>query len=132
MPPKAAGDPRLLAPGYHGRPQRPAPVRGRIHGQELVQYDFTPEQYAALIKLTAAPLHRVFPRIALDYPRDRRGRLLTDRLPAAQQAGFRGVLGHFHLQENKVDPGPAFQWDPVITGARRESEQEKQGRKPRI
>jgi len=29
------------------------------------------------------------------------------------------VMGHFHIQTNKVDPGPAFQWDRVIQGARR-------------
>lgn len=119
VPPASAGDPRLRTPDFRGRPQRPDPVKGRIHGRELVQYDFTPEQYVALIKLTAA-LHRVFPRIALDYPRDARGRLLTGKLPDAEQTRFRGVLAHYHLQENKVDPGPAFQWDPVINGAKRE------------
>ncbi len=25
----------------------------------------------------------------------------------------------FHLQTNKVDPGPAFQWDYVVENARR-------------
>lgn len=119
LPPATAGDPRFLRAGFTARPQRPEPVRGSIHGRELLQYDFTPEQYAALIKLTAA-LHRVFPRIKLDYPRDAAGRLVPGALPAAELAGFQGVIGHFHLQGNKVDPGPAFQWDPVINGARRE------------
>ncbi len=119
VPPATAGNPRLHTPGFVGRPQRPEPVTGKIHGRDLIQYDLTPEQYAALIKLTAA-LHRVFPAIKLDYPRDRQGRLVTGKLPAAQLAGYQGVIGHFHLQENKVDPGPAFQWDPVINGAKRE------------
>lgn len=119
VPPASVGDPRLLRPGAGHRPQRPDPVRGRIHGRELVQYDFTPEQYAALIKLTAA-LHRALPRIRLDYPRDRQGRLLTTRLPEAQLAGYRGLVGHFHLQLDKLDPGPAFQWDAVVNGAKRE------------
>ncbi|HEX2860055.1 MAG TPA: peptidoglycan recognition family protein [Lacunisphaera sp.] len=119
VPPASVGNPRLRTPDFRGRPQRPDAVRGRIHGQDLVQYDFTPEQYAALIKLTAA-LHRVFPRIELDYPRDDQGRLVEGKLPDEALAKFRGVLGHYHLQFNKVDPGPAFQWDPVINGARRE------------
>jgi N-acetylmuramoyl-L-alanine amidase len=119
MPPPTAGDPGVRTPGFRGRPQRPDPVQGRVHGREVVQYDFTPEQYAALIKLTAA-LHRVFPRIKLDYPRDRQGRPVMGKLTERQLAAFQGVLGHFHVQENKVDPGPAFQWDPVINGARRE------------
>ena len=31
----------------------------------------------------------------------------------------RGLLGHYHNQANKVDPGPAFQWDRVVDGARK-------------
>ena len=27
-------------------------------------------------------------------------------------------MGHYHVQTNKSDPGPAFQWDLVINGAR--------------
>jgi hypothetical protein len=32
---------------------------------------------------------------------------------------YHGVLGHYHVQTNKTDPGPAMQWDRVIDGARR-------------
>ncbi len=119
VPPALVGGTGIRTPDFRGRPQRPDPVKGRIHGRELLQYDFTPEQYAALIKLTAA-LHRVFPRIKLDYPRDANGRLIEEKLPDAALAKFQGVLAHYHLQTNKVDPGPAFQWDPVINGAKRE------------
>jgi len=28
-------------------------------------------------------------------------------------------MGHYHVQSNKVDPGPALQWDYVIGEARR-------------
>ena len=31
---------------------------------------------------------------------------------------YHGLLGHYHVQENKQDPGPAFQWDKVTNGAR--------------
>jgi N-acetyl-anhydromuramyl-L-alanine amidase AmpD len=92
-------------------------VTGTVQGKELLQYDFTPEQYAALIKLTAA-LHRVLPKIRLDYPRDGEGALLLEKMPDEQWAEFTGVIGHFHIQENKVDPGPALQWDRLIEGAR--------------
>jgi hypothetical protein len=36
-----------------------------------------------------------------------------------QLQNYQGLLGHFHVQTNKVDPGPAFQWDLVIEGARK-------------
>ena len=38
-----------------------------IQGEDLVQYDFTPEQYAALTKLTAA-LCKIFPKLKCRYP----------------------------------------------------------------
>lgn len=88
------------------------PVRGTIHGIELVQSDFTAEQYAALAKLVDA-LCRTFPRIVRDCPRDENGAVVVAKLPDAELAEFRGILGHFHIQDNKVDPGPAFQWELV-------------------
>ena len=91
-------------------------VKGPIQGEELVQYDFTPQQYEALAKLTAT-LCTVFPKIRCDYPRDEKGALITHKLPSAQYDQYHGVLGHYHVQTNKVDPGPAFQWDRVIGDA---------------
>jgi hypothetical protein len=32
---------------------------------------------------------------------------------------YHGVLGHYHIQAEKSDPGPALQWDYVIGEARR-------------
>ena len=93
-------------------------IVGNIQGQELVQYDFTPQQYEALTKLTAT-LCTVFPKIKCEYPRDEAGALITHKLPEGQLASYGGVLGHFHVQTNKVDPGPAFQWDRVIGDARK-------------
>ena len=31
---------------------------------------------------------------------------------------YEGVLGHYHIQTNKTDPGPALDWDKVIGEAR--------------
>ncbi|MDB6113170.1 MAG: negative regulator of beta-lactamase expression [Lacunisphaera sp.] len=116
--PDKLGDPMFHIPGFVGHPIRPDAVQGVIQGQSLQQYDLTPQQYAALIKLTAA-LAVVFPKIKLDYPRDAAGHLLPGKLPDDQLANYQGVLGHYHIQTNKIDPGPAFQWDKVINGARR-------------
>jgi hypothetical protein len=115
--PQKLGDPHVRSIGFVGSPARPEPVRGTIQGQDLVQYDLTPQQYKALVKLTAA-LHRVFPKIRLDYPRGTDGKVLPHKLPDDQLAAYEGVLGHYHIQTNKVDPGPAFDWDKVIKGAR--------------
>ena len=115
--PAAIRDPGIHTPGFVGRPARPEPVAGIMQGQSLVQYDFTPEQYAALIKLTAA-LGTVFPKIRLEAPRDAEGQVITTKLPDDQLAAFQGVIGHHHIQTNKIDPGPAFDWDKVLAGAR--------------
>jgi N-acetylmuramoyl-L-alanine amidase len=116
--PERFGDPMIYTPNFTGRPARPELVRGTVQGKELLQYDLTPQQYAALTKLTAA-LCKVFPKLACDYPRDAAGKLVTSKLPDDALKRYAGVLGHYHVQTNKIDPGPALDWDGVIGGARR-------------
>jgi len=111
----------FLRPGFRPRPARSEPVEGVVQGARLIQYDFTPEQYQALIRLTAA-LCRIFPKIRCDCPRDAQGRLIAHALTRDQWRRHQGLLGHYHIQKNKVDPGPAFQWETVIEGARRAME----------
>lgn len=116
--PPAMADGGVRTPGFVPRPARPEPIIGTIQNQTLVQYDFTPEQYESLEKLTAA-LCTVFPNMPCDFPRDANGDPLNDKLPDEQLASYRGLLGHYHIQANKTDPGPAFDWSRVVTGARR-------------
>lgn len=115
--PARLGDGGIRTTNFIGRPARPELVTGEVQGQKLHQYDFTPEQYRALTHLTAA-LCKIFPKMNCDYPRGVDGRLLTSKLPDEELEKFQGVLGHYHVQKNKTDPGPAFQWDKVISGAR--------------
>jgi len=112
------GDGGIRTPDFIGHPARPEPVSGVIQSQKLVQYDFTPQQYRALARLTAA-LCRVFPKITCDYPRDEHGQLIQQKLSPEQLKNYHGLLGHFHIQTDKVDPGPAFNWDYVIDHATR-------------
>jgi N-acetyl-anhydromuramyl-L-alanine amidase AmpD len=107
----------IRTPGFVGRPIQREIVVGTIQGRELRMYDFTAQQYDSLIKLTAA-LCTAFPRIRCDYPRDSAGHLVTSKLSDADWARYSGLLGHYHIQENKADPGPAMQWDLVVEGAR--------------
>jgi N-acetylmuramoyl-L-alanine amidase len=116
--PERFGDGGIRTKRFVGHPARPEPVQGNLQGKDLIQYDLTPEQYEALIKLTAT-LCKVFPKIQCDYPKDNAGRLIPQKLPEDVLNDYQGVLGHFHLQTNKVDPGPAFEWDYVINNARR-------------
>ncbi len=116
IPPRF-GDGGVRTPGFVGRPARPELVRGKVQGIELVQYDFTPEQYRALARLTAT-LCRVFPRLRCDYPRGPDGAVVPHVLPGEELARFTGLLGHWHVQRHKVDPGPAFQWERLVREAR--------------
>ncbi|HWD20576.1 MAG TPA: peptidoglycan recognition family protein [Verrucomicrobiae bacterium] len=108
----------VRTPDFSGKPARRAMVEGTIQGESQRQYDYTPQQYHALAKLTAA-LCAVFPKINCDYPRDEHGKLLPKKLPDDQLQAYHGVLGHYHIQTNKTDPGPALQWDYVVGEARR-------------
>jgi N-acetyl-anhydromuramyl-L-alanine amidase AmpD len=116
--PARDGDGGILTKGFVGHPARPEPITGMIQGKQLIQYDYTPQQYQALIKLTAT-LCKVLPKIKCDYPKDAAGKLIRHKLPDAELDAYQGVLGHFHIQTDKVDPGPALQWDYVIDRARK-------------
>ncbi len=116
--PEILGDGGVRTPGFVGRPARNEHVRGVVHGRELAQYDLTPEQYDSLIKLTAA-LCATFPNLPCDYPRNSDGSLLTTAMNEEQFRAFRGVLGHYHIQLDKADPGPALQWEMVTREAKK-------------
>ena len=115
--PAKLGDGGERSVNFVARPIHNDLVRGDVQGEHLVQYDFTSQQYEALIHLTAA-LCKNLPRIKVDYPRDSSGRLIPHKLSDADLANFHGILGHYHIQSNKTDPGPAFQWDRLINGVR--------------
>jgi N-acetyl-anhydromuramyl-L-alanine amidase AmpD len=103
--------------GFVARPARSELIQGTVQGQELWQYDFTEEQYRSLVKLTAA-LSRILPRIELAVPRASDGRVQPAVLDDAAFAAWRGVLGHWHVQPDKADPGPALDWDRLLREAR--------------
>lgn len=115
--PEKLGDGGVRTVGFLGRPARKERVTGAIHEERLEQYDFTPEQYEALGRLSAG-LSNVFPGIQLDCPRDNSGAVLNRVLTDEEFSGFQGILGHFHVQRNKTDPGPAFDWERVLERAR--------------
>ncbi|MDB6110341.1 MAG: N-acetyl-anhydromuranmyl-L-alanine amidase [Pedosphaera sp.] len=116
--PERFGNGGIRTPGFVGHPARPESIKGEIQGRTLVQYDYTPEQYAALAHLTAT-LCKVFPKITCDYPKDAAGKLIPRKLADDELENYHGVMGHYHIQTSKVDPGPALQWDYLISTAQR-------------
>jgi N-acetyl-anhydromuramyl-L-alanine amidase AmpD len=115
--PKFLGKPGVRDEDYIPRPARPGLLTGKIHERAYWQHDFTDAQYEALAHLAAA-LSRVFPKIELDYPIGPAGRLFRSNLSPDALHAHNGLVGHFHVQRNKRDPGPAFDWNRVIDRAR--------------
>lgn len=116
MIPGGAEAARLRDPTAVLHPSRDQPITGNIQGRDLMQYDYTPQQYASLARLTAT-LCTLFPRIRCDYPRDDSGTPMPRKLDDDRLATYQGILGHYHVQTNKVDPGPAFDWDRLLREA---------------
>lgn len=116
--PESRGDGGIRTMNFQGRPMRDELVSGTVNGSTVQMYDFTPQQYESLIKLTAT-LCKVFPRIECDYPKDADGHLITRELTDEEFAEFSGIIGHFHETRGKIDPGPAFQFDYVTQEAKK-------------
>jgi len=108
--PEELGDGGVRTPDFVGRPARPELIEGRIGDATYLQMDFTEEQYDALVKLSAA-LVRALPNLSAELPRDGRGGVRTSPLEESELATFQGILGHYHLNSAKRDPGPAFHWE---------------------
>jgi N-acetyl-anhydromuramyl-L-alanine amidase AmpD len=108
----------IRTPNFIPRPARQKPIIGEVQGDLYKMYDLTPQQYDSLIKLTAA-LCKALPQIKCDFPRDQYHDLIRHTLTNENYDQYHGLLGHYHVQKDKQDPGPAFQWDKVINGARK-------------
>jgi N-acetyl-anhydromuramyl-L-alanine amidase AmpD len=118
IPDRFGGYSSIRTKGFVGYAARPDAVKGVVQGRELTQYDYTPEQYEALAHLTAT-LCTIFPKIKCDYPKDTSGQLINHKLSDEELRNYHGVMGHYHIQTDKVDPGPALQWDHLITKAQK-------------
>ena len=118
-PPRWVDLESVRTPGFVGYAAHDERLEGWIQGELRAQYDYTPEQYAALVKL-AAGLCRTLPRIRPDAPRDASGRVLDSVMDPGELAAFGGIVGHHHVSRRKQDPGPAFAWEAFLEDVRAE------------
>jgi hypothetical protein len=109
---------KLQTADFQTTPSRVYGERGyfskKINGRVVRMWDFTEEQYRALIKLCIG-INCLLPGIKLQVPFDKKsGQHPLDRLK--NYSKFSGILGHAHVQkgengvECKYDPGSAFNW----------------------
>ncbi len=109
---------KILTPGFQPTPSRAYGNRGyfskKINGRVIRMWDFTEEQYQALMLLCIG-VNQLLPNIKLQVPYDKKNsRHPLDRIK--NYAKFSGILGHAHVQKGengvacKYDPGSAFNW----------------------
>ncbi|MFT7487516.1 MAG: N-acetylmuramoyl-L-alanine amidase, partial [Candidatus Paceibacteria bacterium] len=115
--PERYGDGGVRTRNFEGYAARPRLIEGRINGSRLLQYDFTDEQYETLCRLLAV-LTRELPGLPMRFPRGADGAVKSDVLDEAEWESFAGILGHYHVQKNKTDPGPAFDWERLQRAVR--------------
>jgi len=96
--------------------RRGGPDRMRINGFWTRAWGYTDPQYQALLELLSVLTSKldIKPFVPMDEKREVIPTMLEDA------AGFEGILGHYHITENRWDPGPAFDWSRVQAGLARE------------
>lgn len=75
-----------------------------IHGRRMRFLRFTNAQCASAYNVARA-LCDIYGMRA-SFPTDDRGKVLRSVMPASKVAQWNGLLGHFHLTREKVDPSP--------------------------
>jgi N-acetyl-anhydromuramyl-L-alanine amidase AmpD len=94
------GDAQRFPDAYHGRRDK---LTCTIHGHQFLAFEYTKEQVESMIALGKA-LGRVFPNLPQSYPAGGDGEPLWSAL--ADPREYQGYLGHYHVTDNKWDPGP--------------------------
>jgi len=102
---EALKEPNYYAGGRAG-PER-ATKNCKINGHTIKSFDYTPAQYDSFRRL-CRELLRLFPNLPADYPQSSPGEQMWDTLPNAgvERERYAGYIGHYHLTQNKWDPGP--------------------------
>jgi murein DD-endopeptidase MepM/ murein hydrolase activator NlpD len=107
------GDAKRFPDTYNGAPKnlQREKVVCSINNDKYIAFDYTELQYKGMIALSKA-LARLLPGIKLDYPRTAGGDQRWDTLEPGDptnvhlRESFSGYLGHYHVTNQKWDPGP--------------------------
>jgi hypothetical protein len=79
----------------------------KINGHTIRSYDFTQAQYDSFLSL-ARDLTRLLPNIAVEFPQEpgSPGQQSWGTIDFGGAMGYSGYIGHYHLTNQKWDPGP--------------------------
>lgn len=90
----------------------------KINGQEYISLTYKPAQYRSLVALLRV-LRREM-EIEQDFPIDENGMILTTVMTDPPPKAYSGIIFHWHIKEDKWDPGPGFDWKSVRAALQRE------------
>lgn len=93
------GDAQRFPNDYHGKRDK---VTCTIQGHQFLAYAYTKAQMDTMISLGKS-LARIFPNLPQSYPQVN-GDPLWRAMPDPRE--FQGYLGHYHVTDQKWDPGP--------------------------
>lgn len=99
----AKARPDFYSSGKHGINRDVTPCK--INGHKILAFDYTPAQYDAFARLVRG-LQKVLPNIPIEFPQASPGVQSWDTLPEQASFGFAGYIAHYHLTNQKWDPGP--------------------------
>lgn len=99
----AKRDPNFYQSGKYGPKRDVKPVR--INGHTILAYDYTPAQYDSMVKLGRALL-KLLPNLPAEFPQESPGMPLWGTMPPSASFRFSGYIAHYHLINQKWDPGP--------------------------
>lgn len=94
------GDPKTIPSVGKTRPL----YKGTIRGREIEMARYFPAQLEAAYNLVKSCTDAC-PTIPFAIPGDDSGKLFTKTMTRAQETKYKGIVGHFHISDQKTDPG---------------------------
>ncbi len=99
----AKKEPNYYSSGKYGPKRNVKPCK--INGSTFLAFDYTEAQYDSMLRLGRA-LQRLLPNLPAEFPQSSAGVQSWDTMPPSSSFRFSGYIGHYHLTNQKWDPGP--------------------------
>ena len=100
----AKKEPNYYSSGRFGPKRDVKPCK--INGNTILAFDYTPQQYDAFIAARVARCSALLPNLPAEFPQSSAGRAVVGHDAAVGVVLFSGYIGHYHLTNQKWDPGP--------------------------
>jgi N-acetyl-anhydromuramyl-L-alanine amidase AmpD len=111
----------LTHPRFAEMQKHPRPLSDlvEINGARVQSFGYTEAQWRSVLSVSRLLL-RVFPTVKPDVPRRENGSVFNRALE--EPLTFSGFIGHHHVEIERWDPGPGFDWERLVRALRPETE----------